>query len=200
MIQHWTTRPARRERAMNSETARWVALLLFVLFTLAPVPLLSRGVSQDCPAGIKAIAPPGATITLCVGSEGMYQVQMEFPEKHKGTLERLSVRIQRLMDVDADTLTRALSQSIQLKDLEMAEKPSPHGLTQRSMPEPKARSDGKAWYIKNTTPEEDRPPNISYDCSYVVMQGDALLFIQASTTSKEIADGWVEHVKGHLKF
>jgi hypothetical protein len=32
------------------------------------------------------------------------------------------------------------------------------------------------------------------------MQGDALLLIQTSTTSKEIADGWVEHVKGHLKF
>jgi hypothetical protein len=126
---------------MKPETARRVALLLLVLFTLAPVPLLSRGVSQDCPAGIKAIAPPGATITLCVDSEGMYQVQMDFPEKEEGTLESLSVRLNRLMDVDADTRTGVLSQSIQLKDREMAEKPSPHGLTQRSMPEPKVRSE-----------------------------------------------------------
>jgi hypothetical protein len=182
-----------------------------ILMVIASVPLLvlcAAADAQDCPPGVKAMAPKNGTITDCSYSSlsTILGIQMSGQVPRPGLPEQpytFSVRVTRAKMASMARRKDMMAQEemTKLEKTKSSMVPQPNPPVSSGPIESKVVPGGKAWYQKITVWSigESTAPKIHYQCDYYVVDGMSLITFSATVPDKSEGDAWLAHVRTRLQ-
>jgi hypothetical protein len=182
-----------------------------ILMVIASVPLLAlctAADAQDCPPGVKAMAPKNGTITDCSYSSlsTILGIQMSGQVPRPDLPEQpytFSVEVTRVKMASMARRKDMMAQE-EMAKLEKAKAsmvPQPNPPVSSGPIESKVVPGGKAWYQKITVWSigESTAPKVHYQCDYYVVDGMSLIRFSATVPDKSEGDAWLAHVRARLQ-
>ncbi len=164
--------------------------------------------AQDCPPGVKAMAPQGGTITDCSFSSlsTILSIQMSGEVPRPGLPEQpytFSVRVTRAKMPSMARRKDAMAQEemAKLEKQKAATAPQPNPPVSSGPIEVKVVPGGKAWYQRITVWSigEHSAAKIHYQCDYYVVDGMSLIKLSATARDQAEGDAWLARVRTRLQ-